>query len=339
LKNSGSCSLLRVKSVLLVSLFVVSTGIVGLTFVYPPLDDLWVENPFWNGLSKVYSRLDPVRLEDLASLEMVVPVPSDATVLMLGPSKPFTSEEVEVVKEFLSRGGTVVLADEFGTGNSLLEGLGMDIRFSGLLLLDPLFKDRNSKMPRILNIKSSEYTEGVDELVLNYPTVLNNTEGAEVLAWATAFSYLSEVPGPPGDDSATGPFPVVALVEFGAGRLLLVADSSIFINSVLDRGDNMAFLRSSSRGIVFIDEAHSIPSRLTMVKAFLVQVHSVLGLTEIKYGLTLSSLLVIAKINWGIEEGDKEEDEVEAVMRRHPEWDRGLLEELYEDRRRARGDR
>jgi len=121
---------LRVKAVLLFGLVFTSAALVGLTFSYPPLDDLWLENPFWNGLSKVYSRMDPVRIQDLASMGMVVAEPSNSTVLMLGPSKPFSSEEVEVVEGFLVAGGRVVLADEFGTGNSLLDGLELDVHLS-----------------------------------------------------------------------------------------------------------------------------------------------------------------------------------------------------------------
>ena len=188
-------------------------------------------------------------------------------------------------------------------------------------------------MPRILNVSSVE----VDELVLNYPTVLDDADDVAVLAWSTSFSYLAVSPGPPDEGSVSGPFPVVAEVGVGGGSLVLIADSSLFINSMLDRGDNMAFLMSLVEGEVLLDEAHSIPSRLTVVKAFLVQVYSVLRLTEVRYGLAALSVIAVARVKWVVDEAEEEEDEVEVVLRRHPEWDRGLLEELYEARRRARG--
>lgn len=326
---------MRVKAVLLFSVIAVSSSLVGLSFFTPPRDDLWFENPFWNGLSKVYSRLEPVRLQDLMGVAEPVVEPSGSTVLMLGPSRMFTPFETVIVNRFLHLGGRVVLADEFGTGNSLLERLGLDVRFSGLLLLDPLFKDGSSRMPRILNVSSV----GVDELVLNYPTVLDDADDLEVLAWSTSFSYLAVSPGPPDEDSVYGPFPVAAEVGVGDGSLVLIADSSLFINSMLDRGDNMEFLLSLVEGEVFLDEAHSIPSRLTMVKAFLVQVYSVLRMTEVKYGLAALSMIAVARVKWVVDEAEEEEDEVEAVLRRHPEWDRGLLEWLHEERRWARGGR
>lgn len=327
---------MRIKTLLLVSLVAASIVVTGLTFTFPPLDDLWLENPFWNGLSKVYSRIHPVRLRNLTSLRRDVE-PHMSTVLMLGPSKPFTAQEVEAVEVFLVSGGRVVLADDFGTGNSLLQGLELDARFSGLLLLDPLFKEQNSRMPRVLNVLSSRYTGGVEGVTFNYPTVLNHTEDVAILAWSTPFSYLAATPSPPSEDSAVGPFPVMAEAKVGEGSLILISDSSLFINSMLDREDNMALLRGLAGGKVYLDEAHSLPSRLAKVKMFLVQAYSFLRMTEIRYGLTALLVLAVAKVRWSSREMEEEEDRVEAVLRKHPEWDRMLLEHLDEQWRRNRG--
>jgi hypothetical protein len=327
---------LRVRAVLLISLVVASTVITGLIFVSPPLDDFWLENPFWNGLSEVYSGTHPVRLGNLTSLRSVVD-PSACTVLMLGPSEPFTTGQIEAVRAFLVSGGRVVLADDFGTGNSLLQGLDLQVRFSGLLLLDPLFKEKNSRMPCVSNLSSSPSTEELEGLTLNYPTVLNNTDGVSVLAWSTSFSYLAAAPSPPTNDSATGPFPVVAEVKMGEGSLILISDSSLFINSMLDRGDNMALLEGLAGDTVYLDEVHSMPSRLARVRMFLAEVYSLLSMTEVRYALTGLLVLAVVKVEWTGEREQKDERQVEAVLRRHPEWDRELLEQLEEERRQARG--
>jgi len=328
---------MRVKGILLFSVITVSTAIIGLTFAFPSLDDLWLENPFWNGLSKVYSRMEPARLKHLRSLSSVMVDPSNTTILLLGPSKPFAPEEIENVKVFLSSGGSIVLADEFGTGNSLLEGLGLDVRFSKLLLIDLLFKDRNSQMPRILFVGTSVFTGGVEELILNYPTALTNTESIRVLAWSSPYSYLATDTSPPDEDSVYEPLPVVAVVTYGKGVLILISDSSLFINSMLDRGDNLVLLSGVTRGRVFLDEAHSIPSRLAVVKAFIVSAYSFMRMTEIRYGFAVLMIFTIVKVKWVVGEAEEEEDEVESVLHWHPEWNRELLEELHEGRRRALG--
>jgi len=207
-----------------------------------------------------------------------------------------------------------------------------------VLLLDPLYKDRNQRMPKVTEFTPSQYTEGVEELVLNHPTALFHTGDAGILARSTPFSYLTESAEAPDEKSVPGPFIVAAEVELGEGTLVLIADSSLFINSMLDRGDNMAFLEALSRGQVYLDEAHSIPSRLTMFKTFLIQTHSFSKKTEIRYGLASLALLAIFKVKWTGERVKEGEDEVEMVLEKHPEWDRRLLEELDEARRRDRGD-
>lgn len=323
----------------MVSLVAASTVITCLILTSPPLDDFLVENPFWNGLSKVYSGMHPIRLRNLADLRSVAD-PSDCTVLMLGPSQPFTANDIDSVKEFLVSGGRVVLADDFGTGNRLLQGLDLQVRFSGLLLLDPLFKEKNSRMPWVSNLSSYASTEELKGLALNYPTVLNNTENVSVLAWSTPFSYLAATPSPPTNDSAAGPFPVMAEVKVGEGSLILISDSSLFINSMLSQGDNMALLKELAGGTVYLDEAHSMPSRLARVRMLLADVYSLLRMTEIRYALTALLVFVVVKVKWSTGEREQEESEVDtvdAVLRKHPEWDGELLEQLEKERRRARG--
>ncbi len=310
-----------------------SLVIVGLTYAFPSLDDLWVENPFWNGLSKVYSQIDPVRLDDITTLYSLLEDPSNATVLLLGPSKPFSVDDVKVIEWFLINGGHVVLTDDFGTGNMLLEGLGLDVRFSQKLLMDALFKDKSSVMPRVLNLTFSGVH--VQELTLNYPTTLENTTNTSVVAYSSSFSYTADTPGTPTEDSPVGPFPLVAEVSLGDGSLVLISDSSLFINSMLERAGNQGFLKGILEGQIVIDETHSMPSRLTLVKIFFMQVYNLLKKPEIKYGLTIACVFAIYNVNWNDGKSVEAEDEVERVLRQHPEWDRELLEQLHEERRRV----
>ena len=274
----------------------------------------------------------PVRLGNLTQLGGVVKDPSNSTLLFLGPSKPFSPSEVAVVVSYLSKGGTVVLADDFGTGNGLLEGLGLDVRFSGLLMQDPLFKDRASVMPAAFNFTSSAKGLNLRWVELNYPTVLTGVSGANVLVWSTYFSYVSAGVTQPSDSSTYGPFPLMASMRVDKGTLVLISDSSTFINGMYGLGDNAALLRGIVRGTTVIDESHSIPSTLTMIKEWLVAAYAFLSVTEIKYGLVAVGIFAGFKVKWG-EPIEVREDEVETTLRRHPEWDRKLVENIDELRK------
>jgi hypothetical protein len=249
----------------------------------------------------------------------------ESCLLLIGPSKPFTFEDADIIEYFLLNGGNVVLADDFGTGNDLLEKLELNIRFSHSLLQDQLFKDKNALMPEVI----------VDdfEVVFNYAGILEHVE-EDVIAWSSSYSYISDTPVGVSDATDVGPFPVIAQISFGKGLLYLVSDSSPFINSMMERGDNKLFFQTLIRGRMFIDESHSIPSRLTVLKGFLDSFRASLDAAEVRYGLTIIGVIVVFNIKPG-KDLVESMNEVEDVMKKHPEYNRQMLEDLYEARRRG----
>jgi hypothetical protein len=104
---------------------------------------------------------------------------------------------------------------------------------------------------------------------------------------------------------------------------------------MIERGDNTVLLDNLVTGNAIIDEAHSVTSRLTALKAFMVASYAFLSHPEVKYSLAAVLVVGIFKVRWV--DVDEEPDEVEEVLRRHPEWSRRELEELRDTRRRARG--
>ena len=304
------------------------TLLIGVTVAFPSLDDLWVENPFWNGLSKFYVEVEPLRMSGLSGLQGIMS-PGSTTLFIIGPSTAFSQEEVMWIRDYLHRGGTLVLADDFGTGNQLLESLGMEARFSGGLLKDPSFRDGSALLPITLHTMY----DGVDSVVFNYATVLIDAGGAKVTAWSSPFSVLEAVGGElqPG----MGSWPLVAELSLGAGKLVLVSDSSLFINGMIRRGDNGQLLWALLKGEAVIDESHSMSSRLTVMKSGLAKAYTALRSLELRYGFALFIVAGVMAVR--LDDGGEPVDEVEAVMAAHPEYDRGLVERLYLERR-ARGE-
>ncbi|MFH2112164.1 MAG: DUF4350 domain-containing protein [Candidatus Bathyarchaeota archaeon] len=303
------------------------TLLIGVTVAYPSLDDLWLENPFWNGLSEFYAEVKPLRMGGLSGLQGIIS-PGNTTLFIIGPSTAFSGEEVTWIRNYLHRGGTLVLADDFGTGNQLLDGLEVEARFSGGLLKDPLFRDKSALLPITLHTMY----DGVDNVVFNYATVLTDVNGAEVKAWSSPFSVLEAVGELQPD---MGSWPLVAELSLRTGKLVLVSDSSSFINGMIRRGDNRQLLWAILKGEAVIDEAHSMPSRLTVIKSGLTKAYTVLRSLELRYGFALFIVAGVMAVRF--DDGGEPVDEVDAVMAAHPEYDRGLVERLYLERR-ARGE-
>lgn len=290
---------------------------------YPALDDMWVENPNWNGLSEFYKTVEPVRIR--SSSELLDSGFESGILYIVGPSRGFSDVDIESIRLYLIGGGTVVLLDDFGTGNQLLEGLGLGTRFSGELLLDSVFFDPVPEFPRLLNFSFV----GVSEVVLNYGTTLSLGERAHVLQQSSPLSYIETSEG-----IIAGTYPVVAEIPFGdEGLLILISDSSVWLNSMIDRADNRVLLDVISNGGSMIDIGHSYPTNLLAFQWWLEDLYQFLGVAEIRYGLALVLVFLIFRIKYTSPQ-EEEVDPVREVLNEHPDWNKEQLEWLLEQKRK-----
>lgn len=321
---------MKPRTALMLGLLVAGVLVLGLLHYLPPIDDFDLANPYWNGLSTL-RQLHSSSVVD--SLQLLGAGGTGAVLVVVGPSEPFTGDEVAAVGIFVRNGGILVLADDFGRGNELLTQLGLESRFGGELLADPLFYVRNSKLPRATQVALGNLTT----LALNYATVLEvNDPESRVAAWSSSFSYLDGNQN--GQHDATepvGPFPIMVEIGYGAGRVYLIADASVFINGMIERGDNRLLLAAIvGMRSVLVDTGHWTPGPLTMVKKAELLGFAFLSRLDIRYALLLVSFAVILRVRKGVLKAAPQQREVERLVEEHPEWDRAILERLQEDRER-----
>lgn len=167
------------------------------------------------------------------------------TLLVIGPNLEFTDEEVKELKVFLERGNTLILADDFGTGNSLLAALGVKERFSRGEVISPIYRE-NSRAVMTSSILSPELQKGVEVVVTLGPSAVLNPNNPLVL-----FPDASLLNG------EYGAFTLVDEAPYGSGRIILVSDPNIFTNALFK--DNEAFINNLldyATGPFYIDEAH-----------------------------------------------------------------------------------
>jgi hypothetical protein len=261
-------------------------------------DDFRVENTFWNGSSKLGSHQALTPLETLDDLPAV---PEGATLILI-PYIRLTSSELEDVGRFVAGGGTLVLADDYGYGNQVLSYLGMEARFSGEALLDPLFSYKNEQLPRVFNLSPDSVTDDVDSLVLNHATCLTDVGAGDVLALSSSFSFLDLNDNQKWDeDEPTGAMPVISSHVQANSRVILVSDPSIFINSMGTLEDNYGIIEniagvSSSR--LFLDQSHLPYSDLHHTKDLLADVRGVLTTPAGTLALVAVLLIIILRPMW-----------------------------------------
>jgi len=240
--------------------------ILSISYYWPIEDPYHPLNSGWNGCSKVASAAANVTL--LSSYSKLSPN-SSSLLAIIGPNIQLSDEESSNVRSFLEAGGTVLVADDFGTGNSLLQRLEIGARFSGKPLADLYYYDKDPGFPIIRGFSPSSLTENVSVIILNRPSFLEIDNSSQVtrLASSSPFSFI-DLSGEnrPLANETIDSYPVMAAAKIGRGTLILISDPSMFVNDMIDLNDNMQLFRNMLRighSSLFFDVAHLSRAPLT----------------------------------------------------------------------------
>jgi hypothetical protein len=186
--------------------------------------------------------------------------PRETVAVVLAPEEAYTDAEASRLRTFLENGGTLVVADDFGTaGNALLADLGADSRIDGTLLRDERSFYQSPELPRATNVTDHRLTAGVEVITLNHASAVH-PNGATVLASTSTFAYAdANRNGRLDDEEALGSYPVITTEPVGDGTLVVAGDPSLFINVMLEQPGNAAFVRNlfGANEVVLLDYSHA----------------------------------------------------------------------------------
>ncbi len=230
----------------------------------PPFIDFSGLNPYWNGYKDFINNANAIPIygsldKTLSNLEAY------KYTLYLIPYENYSGSELSAIKYFLDHGGYVVVLDDFGYGNQVLNYLNVPIRFDEQgVLTDPVFYYKSSKLPKIYMFNKDPVTINISVLYMNYASsLLVSSSSVKILAYSSIFSFIDSN----GDSiydkgDVEGPFPIAAYYPYSNGRIYAVSDPSIAINTMINMGNNMRFLMNLSGGrTVLVDQSH-IPGNI-----------------------------------------------------------------------------
>ncbi|AEH07367.1 DUF4350 domain-containing protein [Methanothermococcus okinawensis] len=166
----------------------------------------------------------------------------NSVLFIIGPDVDFTKDEGELLKNYVSSGNTLVIADNFNRGNSILKYMNISERFSNKPLYDII-------EPIAL------YNGGY--ILLKNPTTIkdiSNTNGHIIIS-SSASSNIINYPKPNNEKS----YPLMVEKDYGNGKIILISDPNIFTNQLFNT--NKKFLKtyfnySNQHSIVYFDEYH-----------------------------------------------------------------------------------
>jgi len=256
----------------------------------PSNDDFRLDNPFWNGIKNIRADYQVQPLDSLANLPSS---PTRATLLLI-PYLSSISTELDHLNRFVSEGGRLIMADDYGHGNEILTHLGLEARFSGQALLDPIVNYKNERFPRIIHLQPDPLTDDINDLVFNHATSLLNISDTNILAMSSPFSFLdyngdrTREPHEP-----TGPLPVISRHELGKGEVILISDPSVFINSMNTIADNEGLIQNiaATASVLYVDQSHLTSSELYRTRSWMQQARDILSTPIWTAGLVLAAIV------------------------------------------------
>jgi hypothetical protein len=313
---------------------------------------LGVYNADWDGTAEIRSAAEsagaePTVVQNVSAYEAVPPEQTLAVVL--SPSDAY-GRDGQAVRSFVRSGGTLLVAEDYGQhGNQLLDGVGGDARINGTPLRDEQRAGPSPAFPRANPVTNHTYTDGVDGLMLNHGSTIDAGNATTLFA-SSEFSYLDTNRNGALDEAETlRQRPVVTIESVGEGRVIVVSDPSVFLNSMLDRSDNAAFLQAlvESHDRVVLDVSHStsppplVTARLLLqdsgVAAFFVGALSVLVVTVALQPIGIVRRLRERRSGRPDSPGLSETDIAASLRRRHPEWDSERIERVTDSLMERRG--
>jgi hypothetical protein len=321
-------------TLLLIILFSIITAIITIaiaSIILPPTDDFERSNPYWNGL-KIFSETINATFIDVTTQQLN---PETTVLFIIGPSENITQQRIEYWKKYAENGGTLVIMDETGIINNALSNFNINIRINGHLLLDPVFYYKSWKIPKITDITETSITKNITAIATNLPSALNitMTHNIKILAKSSPFSFL-DLKGnyEPAPESPSGPFPIAAETSYGKGQIIIFSDSDLFINSMITLADNLQLLKNIAQNKkAIIDTGVWKKSTQTIFRNIILTIYSILLIPEIKYTITILTITTIY-ILINKQKPKKIIDEIQEILKKHPDWDKNLLQTLKEIR-------
>ena len=219
-------------------------------------------NSGWDGASELRSKASDTgaKVDLVRDTSSYTSVNQKETVaVILSPKEPYSPTDKSRVKAFVRDGGTVVVAEDFGSySNGLLGAIGARTRVDGRLIRDKRQYYQSPALPIVRTTSSDSYLGANERLTFNYGTALR-PNGATVLAKTSKYSYFDSNNNQTLDSNETlGSRPVATTERIGDGRVIVISDPSLFVNAMLDRSGNEAFVEEIFNGHrnVLLDYSH-----------------------------------------------------------------------------------
>lgn len=274
-------------------LFLSIISLVGVK-IYDKPSSSSVYNADYNGFSDIYEMLrrEGYNMKIEASDSGNVSYLGTGTLwVIFSPTNKYTEKEKEKLKDFVSRGGYLLVADRFDGGRELA-GV-FDITLFGHALVDYSSYVKRQDLPVLPAALDSQTTYA---LVYKFPAAIDNyPENTRIISKSSRISFIdTDDNGKITSKDYGGSFPVAVETKYEKGTIVFFSDPNVFSNDLIGRKDNLKFARdlvfSLNPQLIVFDESHGQGAELTQNTKLLVLVGDMLK----NYKMILAITLIVA---------------------------------------------
>ena len=157
----------------------------------------------------------------------------NGVLFIISPNMHYSEWDVEKIRNFLDRGNIVVIVDDFGTANDVLNGLNIPKKISNKRAHD-LFYLKNSSLIVTPNIQGFD-----NKITMNIPSYITSDTGQIKTSSISNKIIMDEI-------------------NYSKGKIIIVSEPDIFINGMKEYNKDFweYFLDNLNGEVVYIDEIH-----------------------------------------------------------------------------------
>ena len=236
------------KRVIIALLLLIAAGLIVTAQFATTGEEYSRYNINWNGTSDFFGMAGDEKCvysyDDL-------PAEGGSTLLIIAPGTDFTG-----LADYIYQGNTVIIADQSGNANIFLEQITSSIRVHNEQVRSTSMEYKDMGIFRG-TVEGDLFGSNVTTLTFDYPGYLT---GGDIIA---ATSYLSWIDtnanNIPDSNETLKVYSLIASEDIGNGRIIVIADPSVFINSMLVRThtENMQVINALLSKDLIIDQANS----------------------------------------------------------------------------------
>lgn len=223
-------------------------------------------NSGWNGTSDFFGSVSDTQcVFDYSSLEGK----TNTTLLVIAPSAEFGDERL---RSYLQNGNTILIFDQNETSNAFLASIGSSIQVHNEPLRSVNMEYKDTGLFRA-DVLAPLFGINVSNLFFNYPGYVT---GGDAIVNTSYLAWVDENgDNTPNQNETLKVYSLAASETISNGRVTVIADPSILINSMLDRRhtENMLVLQAMTAEKPFIDQTASLTTSGSGITGALSLIH------------------------------------------------------------------